>query len=457
MKAYKTLIFLIVIALLLIQISSLSVPTNELVNFPDDYPYKGNTYSGFTPLRTPGKKLHYLFLESQNNPSKDPIIIWLSGGPGCSSLMAWCKQNGPAIIQDGSSNFEVNPYSLNKNANVLYLEAPAGTGFSVYNYDWDIETNDSKNTDDLYTGIVMFFEKFGKYKINDVYLAGEGYAGIYIPLLADKIKYMNDTGPSVYIIFLKGILIENGFTNYKNDGEEALYDFAYYHNLYSPELRQIYVTECTVTINEKNCFEIKETIKTFLSNLNVFDFYRKCYNASNKSNYLSEAKVNYFMKDYFTNTTIDWGNDYHCLDTKPATDFLNRVDVQKALYVEPREWSMCSELVRSKYSISKNDESIYTAYNNLITKYRLKILIYSGDTDLTVPTSGTINWIKSLNLEIIEEDRPWSVKSNGVQIAGFITKYKGLTFATIMGCGHYPWKKEENYYLLKNFINNIDI
>lgn len=96
--------------------------------------------------------MFYMFVESQSDPAHDPVVLWLNGGPGCSSMFGFAQENGPYIMPDGSDEFEtqVNPYSWNKIANVIYIESPAGVGFSYTDqmdpkpyYDDEISANDN--------------------------------------------------------------------------------------------------------------------------------------------------------------------------------------------------------------------------------------------------------------------------------------------------------------------------
>lgn len=74
--------------------------------------------------------LHYVFLESQDSPKDDPLVIWFNGGPGCSSMLGFAQEHGPFVNNDGKNNFVPNEWSWNKRANMLYLEMPGGVGYS---------------------------------------------------------------------------------------------------------------------------------------------------------------------------------------------------------------------------------------------------------------------------------------------------------------------------------------
>ncbi len=88
-------------------------------------------YSGYLNLSSSQNELHYVAVLSQNNASSDPVIVWFNGGPGCSSLLGYALEHGPYVIEDGKQDFSENAYSWNKNATVIYLDNPAGIGFSL--------------------------------------------------------------------------------------------------------------------------------------------------------------------------------------------------------------------------------------------------------------------------------------------------------------------------------------
>ena len=86
-------------------------------------------YSGYLDV-TATKKLHYVFIGSLNLTT-DPVVVWFNGGPGCSSLEGLFQEHGPCVITDGETEIKANPFSWNKRANMLYIESPAGVGYSI--------------------------------------------------------------------------------------------------------------------------------------------------------------------------------------------------------------------------------------------------------------------------------------------------------------------------------------
>jgi serine carboxypeptidase-like clade 2 len=93
-------------------------------------PLPTNWWSGYLKV-SDTKSLHYIYVESMSNVTGDPVVIWLNGGPGCSSLLGAFSENGPFIFDDGESVIKPNPYAWNQRANLLYIESPAHVGFSM--------------------------------------------------------------------------------------------------------------------------------------------------------------------------------------------------------------------------------------------------------------------------------------------------------------------------------------
>ena len=78
-----------------------------------------------------GVKYFFWMFESRSKPSTDPLVLWLTGGPGCSSQLALLAENGPCNMAKNGTGTEKNPYSWTSNANVIWVDQPAATGFST--------------------------------------------------------------------------------------------------------------------------------------------------------------------------------------------------------------------------------------------------------------------------------------------------------------------------------------
>ena len=136
-------------------------------------------YSGYLPVSTT-RKIHYWYIESMNDPSKDPVVFWTNGGPGCSGLLGLGIEMGPFIFNSGGS-LSLNPHSWNNIANILYVEQPAGVGFSTFSDPDDANVGDDRAAKDNFELIKQFFERFPERKENDFYIASESFGGHYVP------------------------------------------------------------------------------------------------------------------------------------------------------------------------------------------------------------------------------------------------------------------------------------
>ena len=209
---------------------------DKMGNLPDAPAFTTNTYSGYLKA-TDTKSLHYVFAESMSNPATDPVVIWFNGGPGCSSMLGFAQEHGPYKLDSGTDFWAVNEWSWNKQANMLYIESPAGVGFSYCKGIKDCNSySDPESAADNLTAVLAFFEKFPEFKTNDLFISGESYAGIYVPYLSYYIDQYNTTNidnPDVFKPNLKGFAVGNGVTNYTYDCTPAYVEMAYWHSLYS--------------------------------------------------------------------------------------------------------------------------------------------------------------------------------------------------------------------------------
>lgn len=81
-----------------------------------------------------GRALFYVLTEAVDAPESAPVVLWLNGGPGCSSMgSGFMSEMGPFFPAGGSKRLERNLYAWNRVANVLFLDSPAFVGWSYSN------------------------------------------------------------------------------------------------------------------------------------------------------------------------------------------------------------------------------------------------------------------------------------------------------------------------------------
>lgn len=156
----KIFIIFTTIAILLIQVNAeTQADKDRMTNFPwvDGQLQAFELYSGLLDVRGGKGKIHYVFMTSQQNKTTDPVVVWLNGGPGCSSLLGMISENGPYLIPNLKGNFsqELNPYSWNRVAHMLYLQSPVGVGFSS-STDPTYVYNDTNSAKDNFEAIVAW-------------------------------------------------------------------------------------------------------------------------------------------------------------------------------------------------------------------------------------------------------------------------------------------------------------
>lgn len=127
-------------------------------------------HSGYFKLATGDKHYFYWFFESRSAPTTDPVVMWMTGGPGCSSEVALFGENGPCSVNEAGSATIPNKFSWNSKANVLYIDQPAGTGFS---YGLGMDHNEVGVAADMYDFLQQFFKAHAEYAPLDFFVVGE--------------------------------------------------------------------------------------------------------------------------------------------------------------------------------------------------------------------------------------------------------------------------------------------
>jgi len=115
------------------------------------------SYSGYlTVNKTYNSNLFFWYFPAKNNPSTAPVVLYLQGGPGASSMFAIFVENGPFSLT-ADKKLKPRKYSWHLDHNVLYIDNPVGTGFSFTDSDAGYATNEVDVGNDLYSAMTQFF------------------------------------------------------------------------------------------------------------------------------------------------------------------------------------------------------------------------------------------------------------------------------------------------------------
>ncbi|KAI3990609.1 hypothetical protein MKX01_022909 [Papaver californicum] len=137
-------------------------------------------YSGYVTVNEDaGRNLFYWFIEATKDPSSKPLILWIYGGPGCSSIgYGEAMEVGPFHVEEDGKTLYLNPYSWNQMASLLLIGTPVGTGYSYSKDSEDVINNgDARTAQDNLVFLQKWLERFPQYKGSDFYIVGESYAG----------------------------------------------------------------------------------------------------------------------------------------------------------------------------------------------------------------------------------------------------------------------------------------
>lgn len=424
-----------------------------VINLPGQPKVNFQHYAGYVTVNEKnGRALFYWFYEASTLPEQKPLVLWLNGGPGCSSVGYGATQEiGPFIVDTEGHALKLNPYAWNKEANMLFLESPVGVGFSYSNTTTEYNSlGDDFTANDAYSFLQKWFLKFPSYKSRMFYVAGESYAGKYVPELAELIHDKNND-PSLFID-LRGILLGNPETSDAEDWK-GLVDYAWSHAVVSDETHKTIGHSCDFNSNNtwsnEDCSQAVDEVLRQYKEIDMYSLYTPvCIGNSSGSEQTSLQVM--FRTTSKMMPRIMGGYD-PCLDGYTTT-YYNRPDVQKALHVGDgqnlKNWSICNMDIFHSWSEYK--ESVLPIYKKLIDA-GLRIWVYSGDTDGGVPVLSTRYSLSSLGLPIKRAWRPWY---HNKQVGGWLQEYEGLTFATFRGAGHAVpiFKPSESLAFFSSFL-----
>ncbi|GAB4838355.1 hypothetical protein Ancab_027889 [Ancistrocladus abbreviatus] len=431
-----------------------------LPGFDGELPFKLET--GYVTVE--GSELFYYFIESERNPKEDPLMMWFSGGPGCSAFNGLIYQIGPIAFnitdyEGGLPKLQHVEYSWTKTTSILFVDSPVGTGFSYATNPADYYTCDSKWAAHNYVFLKKWLVEHPSYLKVQLFIGADSYAGVPAPIIVQDILDGNKAGDKPKLN-IKGYILGCPRTDeYINDNSKI--KFCHRLGLISDELYEAAKKSCDGNYfhqkdsSNAKCTENVNLIYPLIKDLNTYDILEpKCAWSSPDQTEQNQRSLQESSGDFVLSPPKI--PDMWCHNFNYALSYIwaNDFRVQKALNVREgtiQEWKRCNNSIKYTYDVTS-----VLGYHRNLTHTSLEALIYSGDHDFTVPHVGTQDWINLLNLTIEMNWRPWFIDG---EVAGYTIRYEQdwfrLTYATIKGAGHSPqeYKRRESFDMFQRWIH----
>ncbi|KAK1272985.1 Serine carboxypeptidase-like 34 [Acorus gramineus] len=419
-------------------------------------------YAGYVTVNeSHGRALFYWFFEAQSKPEEKPVLLWLNGGPGCSSIgYGAMEELGPLLMHKGKPELRFNKHAWNREANLLFLESPIGVGFSYSNTSADLQNlGDEITARDSYTFLVNWFKRFPHLKTQDFYIAGESYGGHYVPQLAEKILDENKKAPKENYINLKGFMIGNALLDDDTD-QTGMIDYAWDHAVISDGVLHNIKKNCNFSMEEQT-LECSMAMTDYYDVYNIIDMY-SLYTPTCVDQPANSTQQKWRIEGAapkFASKFDGWHKKPAGYDPCVSYDteaYLNQPKVQKALHANvtgiPYSWTHCSGAIDNW---GDAPASILPTIRKLI-QGGIRIWVYSGDTDGRIPVTATRQTLNKLGLNITQDWTPWY---NHKQVGGWTINYDGLTFVTVRGAGHQvpTFVPKQALQLIEHFLANRDL
>lgn len=388
--------------------------------------------TGYFDIADTDKHLFFWFFESRSDPANDPVILWLNGGPGCSSMTGLFFELGPSSINGTTLKPIRNPHSWNSNANVIFLEQPVGVGYSYA--DKSKVSTTEQAAKDVFAFLQLFFTHFDVFAKNPFHIAGESYAGHYIPGIAHNIVEHEDDR----VFNFTSVLIGNGIT-----------DPLIQYREYIPMACNASESGYRQLISDKECEDLDRMYAR------CAPLIKSCYSSQSvlsclPANLYCEKMMGPFEKtglNYY-DVRIPCDGDGCYPQMAPIDEYLNQDYVMEALGAQVDSYVGCDDTVFRNFIFSGDEMKPFQQYVAQLLEAKVPVLIYAGDKDYICNWLGNRAWVNKLEWNQAESFQTarvadWTTAS-GVH-AGTVQSNGLLTFLRVFDAGHMvPFDQPEN-------------
>ena len=391
--------------------------------------------ANLTQINSKGDMMFWWFINKiGSNPSSDtaPVIMWLQGGPGCSSMTGNLFEFGPLYI-DQTLTPQVRAGSWATRYHLLFVDNPVGAGFSIPGNKSDYVTNQYDMATNLYLllqNLTSIHPEF--FKNHDFYIFGESYAGKYIPSIAYYILNWNGNTTLTHFnsIPLRGIGIGDGITDPSPQVTSySTYGFATaLIDEYEKEMTEVFENQAAQFIQKQNWEQAWDAWNNALGLVITAGGNVNVYNVREFGNY----------------------------DSSAMDAWLNLTATKQALHVPPSITFLdCGD---PAYAALQNDMMMSVANLMPYLLANTRVMLYEGQDDLIINNVGAETWISQLNWygQTQYLAAPRNIWYNAEAIAGYERGYANLTQVVVLKAGHMvPYDQLANSLdMVTRFITN---
>ncbi|KAK9370074.1 Alpha/Beta hydrolase protein [Lipomyces kononenkoae] len=369
-------------------------------------------YSGYLDVEDEDKHFFYWFFESRNDPKNDPLILWLNGGPGCSSMTGLFFELGPSSV-DKNGKLVYNPKAWNQNASVIFLDQPVNVGYSYSSQSVSSTVAAGK---DVYALLTLFFKQFPEYAELPFHIAGESYAGHYIPVFAAEILSHKERNFN-----LTSVLIGNGLT-------DGLTQYKYYEPMACGK------GGAPAVLSEQECANMDAAYPRCASMIENCYKTESVWSCVPASIYCNNAMMGPYQRTgknvYDIRTTCEDSENLCYPQMGWISKFLNEKKVKEAVGAEVDTFESCNFDINRNFLFNGDWMKPYHFAVPHVLEAGVPVLIYAGDKDFICNWLGNQAWTNALEWEGAKEFQAAPTKKWTLD---------GKTFGTVQNAGNFTF------------------
>ncbi|KAM6496201.1 Alpha/Beta hydrolase fold [Amanita muscaria] len=367
--------------------------------------------------------LYFVLVQNRRTADRERVMFWFNGGPGCSSFDGLMMEVGPWRY-NGKGGFQVKEGGWEEYTTIIYVDQPAGTGFSYTSTDHFI-SSPTEAAEQFLVFLRNLYKVFPQYINMDTYLGGESFAGQWIPFFANAILD-SDLG-----VPLKGAAIGNGWIDPRRQ-YPAYLDYAV----------KMRLLEENTELWKKSKSAVEKCTQAYSKLTHEPMSVHECSSILFDVSKVREKKVNgtqmciniydIRLDDTKPSCGMNWPPDI-----KPITTYLDRTDVVSALHATGHSgsWVECRGIIHQHFDEYKLNASIVVLPKVLS---KIPVLVFAGDQDLICNYLGleammkAMTWNGHTGMGKVET-QSWNVDKTP---AGTWVTSRNLTYVKIFNASH---------------------